>query len=36
MGGEDVVGKVKGVDELGVRIACRAFDDDWDVYYERH
>jgi hypothetical protein len=23
MGGKDVVGKVKGVDELGVRVACR-------------
>jgi hypothetical protein len=23
MGGEDVVGEVKGVDELGVRVACR-------------
>jgi len=23
MGGEDVVGEVKGVDELGVRDACR-------------
>jgi hypothetical protein len=23
MGGEDVVGEVKGADELGVRVACR-------------
>jgi len=23
MWGEDVVGEVKGVDELGVRVACR-------------
>ena len=23
MGGEDMVGEVKGVDEVGVRVACR-------------
>jgi hypothetical protein len=23
MGGEDVVGEVKGVDEVGIRVACR-------------
>jgi hypothetical protein len=33
MGGEDVVGELKGIDEVGVRFACRGARREKDVYY---